>query len=81
MKHELKIYPEHYMNVLLGIKKIEVRKNDRNYQERDILILNEYDPKTERYIGGQVIRKVDHIVKNVTGLDPEYVVLQISKPL
>ncbi|WP_371923041.1 DUF3850 domain-containing protein [Flavobacterium sp. B183] len=64
-----------------GIKKVEVRKNDRNFQERDILILNEYNPKTERYTGNQIKRKVDFVVKNVDGLDPEYVVLQISKLL
>jgi hypothetical protein len=81
MEHELKIHPEHYKDVLLGLKKVEVRKNDRNYQEYDILILNEYDPKTKKYTGCQVIRKVDFIVKNIEGLDPEYVVLQISKPI
>ncbi|MCC9072472.1 DUF3850 domain-containing protein [Flavobacterium sp. F-65] len=81
MEHELKIHPEHYKNVLLGLKKVEVRKNDRNYQEYDILILNEYDPKTKKYTGCQVIRKVDFIVKNIEGLDPQYVVLQMSKPL
>lgn len=81
MKHELKIHPKHYKDVLLGLKKIEIRLNDRNYQERDLLILNEWDPKTERYTGSQVIRKVDYIVSDVPGLNPDYVALQISKPL
>lgn len=81
MKHELKIHPEHYKNVLLGLKKVEIRKNDRNYQEGDLLILNEFDPKTEKYTGCQVKRKVDFIVKDVPGLDSNYVILQISKPL
>ena len=81
MKHELKIHPKHYKNVLLGLKKVEVRKNDRNYQENDLLILNEFDPKTEKYTGGQVKRTVDFIIKDVAGLEPDYVILQISKPL
>lgn len=81
MKHELKIHQKHYKDVLLGLKKIEIRLNDRNYQERDLLILNEWDPKTERYTGSQVIRKVDYIVSDVPGLNPDYVALQISKPL
>ncbi|OWP76861.1 DUF3850 domain-containing protein [Flavobacterium oreochromis] len=80
MKHELKIHPEHYKNVLLGLKKVEIRKNDRNFQENDLLILNEFDPKTEKYTGGQVKRKVDFIIKEVAGLEPDYVALQISKP-
>jgi len=81
MNHELKIHPEHYKNVLLGLKKVEIRFNDRNYQENDLLILNEFDPKTEKYTGGQVKRKVDFIIKDVPGLEPGYVALQNSKPL
>ena len=49
MKHELKIHPKYYRAVLLGLKKVEIRLNDRNYQEGDLLILNEFDPKTEKY--------------------------------
>jgi len=81
MEHVLKIHPEHFRNVMLGLKKVEIRKNDRNYQERDILFLNEFDPKTEKYTGSFEIRKVDFIIKDIPGLDPEYVALQISKPL
>jgi hypothetical protein len=81
MTHELKIHPKFYKDVLLGSKKVEIRLNDRNYQENDLLILNEFDPKTEKYTGGQVKRKVDYVLKNIDGLDPDYVVLQISKPL
>ena len=80
MTHELKIHPEYYKDVLLGLKKVEVRLNDRNYQEGDLLILNEFDPKTEKYTGVQVKRKVDYVLK-YKGLQPDYVVLQISKPL
>ena len=81
MNHELKIHPKYYKEVLLGLKKTEVRKNDRNYQENDLLILNEFDPKNEKYTGGQVKRKVDFIIKDVPGLEPNYVILQISKPI
>ncbi len=79
MNHELKIYPEHFKDVMLGIKKVEVRLNDRNYQESDILILNEYDPKTSRYTGEQTIQRVNHIVKDIEGLNADYVILQIVK--
>ena len=81
MNHELKIYPEYYKQILLGLKKVEIRLNDRNYQENDLLILNEFDPKTERYTGSQLKRKVDFIIRDVVGLDPDYVALQISKLL
>jgi ASC-1-like (ASCH) protein len=81
MTHELKTHPKYYKDVLLGLKKVEVRLNDRNYQEGDLLILNEFDPKTEKYTGGQVKRKVDYIIREVDGLTPDYVIMQISKPL
>ena len=81
MNHELKIHPEYYNQILLGLKKVEIRLNDRNYQENDLLILNEFDPKTERYTGSQLKRKVDFIIRDVAGLNPDYVIMQISKPL
>ncbi|REH00292.1 DUF3850 domain-containing protein [Flavobacterium aquicola] len=81
MTHELKIHPEYYKDVLLGLKKVEIRFNDRNYQEGDLLILNEFDPKTEKYSGSFEIRKVDYIIRDVAGLASSYVIMQISKPL
>ena len=37
--------------------------------------------KTEKYTSFQVKRKVDLIIRDVAGLDPDYVIMQISKPL
>ena len=81
MNHELKIYPEYYKQILLGLKKVEIRLNDRNYQEGDLLIFNEFDPKTEKYTSFQVKRNQEIIIRDVAGLDPDYVIMQISKPL
>lgn len=103
MIHELKIITEEYKEVLLELKKVQLRKNDRNYQVGDILYLNEYDSQNKKYTGSQVIRKVDYILGNdlnniaaqnllkvcpfvapkiaSKGLNPGYVLLQISKPL
>ncbi len=81
MTHELKIHPQYFKDVFLNLKKVEIRKNDRNYQEGDILILNEWNPETQSYTGNQVKRKVTYIVKDVAGLDPNYVILQIVKLL
>lgn len=39
--HCLKISDKYMRNVALGVKKFEVRKDDRNYQVGDTLILNE----------------------------------------
>ncbi|ARV05110.1 DUF3850 domain-containing protein [Enterococcus faecalis] len=41
--HELKILPEYFTAVASGIKRFEIRKNDRGYNVGDILRLNEYE--------------------------------------
>ena len=77
MTHELKIHPQYFRDVSLNLKKFEIRKNDRNYQERDILILNEWNPKTGMYTGNQVKRKVTYVLKDCPGLIDGYVILQM----
>lgn len=39
---ELKILPEHFAAVKRGVKKSELRYNDRDYAVGDMLILREY---------------------------------------
>jgi hypothetical protein len=81
MTHQLKIYPQYFIELVLGLKKVEVRLNDRNYQERDLLILNEWCPIMQKYTGNIQVRKIDYIIKDVAGLATDYVILQISRPL
>ena len=45
VEHELKCHPIYFERIVSGQKKFEVRKNDRNFQVGDILILKEYDPE------------------------------------
>ena len=42
MIHELKIKPQYYEDIKIGLKPFEIRKNDRDFKLGDILILNEY---------------------------------------
>lgn len=44
MIHELKIAPKYFEAVISDKKKFEVRKDDRNYQENDVLTV---DPMSE----------------------------------
>ena len=76
MTHELKIQPDYFKAVFMGIKTFEIRKNDRGYKVGDMLILKEWVPETKRYTGKMVARKVTYI----TGYQqkPGYVVMAIK---
>lgn len=42
--HSLKTWPYYFEKILTGEKNFEVRKDDRNFQVGDTLILQEYKP-------------------------------------
>ena len=45
VEHELKCHPEYFYRICSGQKSFEIRKNDRDFQVGDTLILKEYDPE------------------------------------
>ncbi|WP_413509865.1 ASCH/PUA domain-containing protein [Carnobacterium maltaromaticum] len=76
-KHELKIEPKYFEAVKDGRKKFEIRKNDRGFQEGDLLILREYDPITQEYLGR--IMKVEISYMTDYAQQDGYVVLGIEE--
>lgn len=58
-----KIWPEYFELVSLGKKKFELRLNDFDAKEGDTLILEEWNPKTKKYTGRQIEKKVSYIFK------------------
>lgn len=68
MIHELKIEPQYYEDIKIGLKTFEIRKNDREFKLGDILILNEYDSGAGTYTGQKIlIVRVTYLLN-----DPEY---------
>ena len=61
MIHELKIAPMYFDSVISGKKTFEVRKDDRDYQENDVLILKEYD--NNAYTGREYAVIVTYILR------------------
>lgn len=57
--HKLKTLPRFYDDVLSGRKKFEIRKNDRDFQCGDVLVLRRYDG--EKYTGECLYVEVTYI--------------------
>lgn len=75
MIHELKILPEHFIPVLDGLKLAELRKNDRNYQPGDTLILMEWNGD---YTGDGCKREITHVA-DVGSYLPGFVLLSMKE--
>lgn len=58
-----KIWPEYFELVESGKKKFELRVADFKIKEGDTLILEEWDPKTQKYTERKLKKKVGYILK------------------
>lgn len=79
--HELKTHPEHYGPVTTGEKKVELRIDDRDFETGDVLVLREYDPEANDYTGNVALRRITHVTRGDTWLQPGVVALSISNAL
>lgn len=61
-----KTWPSLFDKVLAGKKNCELRLADFKIAEGDVLVLDEWDPKTKKYTG----RKIEKKVKNLTHVFP-----------
>lgn len=74
--HVLKTWPPYFRQTQLGQKTFELRKNDRDYKEGDLLILREYMPDNG-YTGRLCIFKAGTIIKEEWGLDEDVCVISL----
>lgn len=76
--HFLKIKPIYFDDIKIGVKKAEIRKNDRDYAVGDYLHLFEFD-KGE-YAQNSLVVKVTHITYGgVYGIDVDYIVMSFDR--
>jgi len=74
--HELKTLPEFFKALCDGTKTFELRRNDRDFQIDDILLLKEWDG--ERYTGRSYIAAISYIVADGPWLMPGYCCLGLK---
>lgn len=87
--HELKILHEYLVDVDLGRKTFELRKNDRDYQVGDLIRfidIREDDStanknQIEPNIDENTLYRITYVLKDVEkyGLDKDYCILAIKK--
>ena len=63
MKHEKKVWPEYFQRILNGDKTFELRLANWECNEGDILVLQEWDPKTEKFSGRTLEKEVTYVGK------------------
>jgi hypothetical protein len=77
MNHQLKTWPEYFQAAWVGDKTFEIRKNDRDFKERDEITLQEYDPKEDDYTG----REIHGMIRYLTNYEQKegYVVFSLCE--
>jgi len=58
-----KTWPEFFELIMAGKKRFDLRVADFDIQEGDILVLEEWDPKTKEYTGRKIEKKIDYVLK------------------
>ncbi len=78
MIHELKCWKEYFKEIISGRKNFEIRKNDRDFQKGDTLILLEYDHIAKEYTGRSCHKYVTYILPGGGfGLEHGFVIMSI----
>ena len=58
-----KIWPRYFELIASGKKRFELRLNDFDIEEGDILSLEEWDPETKQYTGRKIEKTIDYVLK------------------
>lgn len=77
--HELKTWPVYFTAIDTGFKKFEIRKNDRNFKDGDLLILREYSFELKEYTERVMAVKVIYFIQGDFGLPEDICVMGIKR--
>ncbi|WP_411680446.1 DUF3850 domain-containing protein [Clostridium thailandense] len=73
--HHIKTWTKYFKDAKSGIKPFEVRKNDRDYQVGDTLILEEFDPVKQVKTGAWAPKRVTYKLDDAHFVKEGYVIL------
>lgn len=63
MRIEKKVWPKFFQKIIDGDKTFELRLADFKCRPGDILVLKEWNPKTKKYTGRVLEKKVTYVLK------------------
>lgn len=75
-QHELKTWPEYFEAIWMGVKTFEIRFDDREFKEGDVVFLREYDPNTKTYSGRTIVRRIVYVTS--WNQKPQHVVMGLA---
>lgn len=76
--HELKTVQPYFDSIWSGMKKFEVRKNDRDFKNGQLLLLREYKVDGT-YTGKEILVRVDYILYDEDYCKQGYVVMGFTE--
>jgi ASC-1-like (ASCH) protein len=76
--HHLKTWTPYFQDIKSGIKKFEVRKNDRDFQVGDTLILDDFNPITEKYTGAWIPKLITYKLEDERFVKGGFVILGVE---
>lgn len=71
-RHVMKCWPEYFQEVWDKNKPFEIRKDDRNIQAGDTILLKEWDKDKERFTGRAIECLASYVIRNNKFCKPGY---------
>jgi len=59
--HDIKVWHDEFVKIQEGSKRHEFRKNDRDYKTGQILLLRDFHPVGDKYLGGEIVARIEAI--------------------
>lgn len=75
--HRLKTWPVVFESIVDRSKTFEFRKNDRDFKQGDLVVLEEWEPDNQKYTGRTETFTVGHVAQRAWGIPDGYCVFSL----